>query len=154
MHPFIPSPLIHAGPVDPVVCPQVIQKGQAFVPLQPLCGANLQTTGVQTSRWIALPAGSYLQLTLTVAALVGTLAVYLETCNQVDRSGAAVDSPRFLGAFKQTPGAAMPSAVQMEGEGRCDNFVRVIARPGAGPGQTATWSITGRAITAAYASLM
>ncbi len=146
------APPSKPGPIQPVIGPQVVQKGQAFIPLAPLFGANLQGTEIQTSRWIDLPLGSHLDLTLHVTALVGTMAVYLETCNELDKCGAAVDSPRVLGAFEQTPGASLPSKARMHGQSACDRFVRVIARPGAGQGQTATWRITGKAITSAFAA--
>jgi hypothetical protein len=144
---------IKPGPVEPVIGPQVVQKGQAFIPLAPLFGANLQGMAIQTSRWIELPLGSHLDLTLHVTNLVGTLAVYLETCNEIDKCGVAVDSPRVLGAFEQTPGASLPSRARLHGQHTtCDHFIRVIARPGAGQGQAATWRITGRAITSAFAA--
>jgi hypothetical protein len=143
---------INPGPVEPVICPEVVQKGEAFIPLAPLFGANLQGTEIQTSRWIELRLGSTLDLTLHVTNLVGTLAVYLETCNEIDKCGMAVDSPRVLGAFEQTPGAPLPSKARMHGQTTCDMFVRVTARPGAGQGQSATWRITGRAITSAFAA--
>jgi hypothetical protein len=143
---------VKPGPVDPAICAQVVQKGQAFIALAPLFGANLQGTESQTSRWIDLPLGSDLDLTLHITALVGTLAVYLETCHEVDNCGAAVDSPRVLGAFEQTPGAPLPSKARMHGQSTCDRFVRVIARPGAAQGQTATWRVNGKAITSAFAT--
>ncbi len=103
--------------------------------LAPLAGVFGHDATPYTSEWLPVGAGAYLQLTLTLASLTGTLSVILETLNDPE-----TDAPRFCGAFQQTNVVGLVRATMVS-----DRFVRVIATPGTGVGQSADWSIRGNA---------
>ncbi|MEP7122518.1 MAG: hypothetical protein ABJE95_16470 [Byssovorax sp.] len=103
--------------------------------LAPLAGVVGQDAIPYTSEWLPVGPGSYLQLTLTLTKITGTLSVVLETLNDP-----ATDSPRFCGNFTQTNVVGSVQAGLLS-----DSFVRVIATPGAGVGQLADWLIEGNA---------
>jgi hypothetical protein len=132
---------------SPVITPPNFVKRQWVQYMNPLFACTAQTTEVEQSKWIQVPGGSYLQLTLAITALIGTLSVIVETCNSVNpTTNTNNDAPRFLGAFKQTPGATLPSSVQMTSERVSDNFIRITAVPGQGADQTATYTVSGQAV--------
>jgi hypothetical protein len=143
---------------NPQVFPPTFRNQQEVVTLSPLFGVAGQINEVETSPWVKVPAGSYLQVSLVITALVGgaapatpTLSVIVETCNQINSSGVAVDAPRFLGSFLQQPNATLPSRAPLTGSNVCDNYIRVIGTPG-GANTTASWTVAGQAIAAAYSS--
>lgn len=103
--------------------------------LAPLAGVAGQDTQPYTSEWLPVGPGSYLQLTLTVFKLTGTLSVVLETLNDP-----VTDAPRFCGNFTQTNVVGSVQAGLLS-----DRFVRVIATPGAGVNQSADWLVEGNA---------
>jgi hypothetical protein len=125
--------------VSPVVCKPIVKGQQCFSMLEPLAGVIGQDNTPYTSDWLFIGAGSYLEVKLNVANFVGTLAVAMETVQDVS------DPPRLLGTFPQTPGVA-GSAGLIGGPPVCAKYVRVVATPGQGAGQTCDWSITGQAI--------
>jgi hypothetical protein len=130
-------------PLTAGVCNIIIKSQQAAAALAPLAGVTAQDATPYTSAWMPVPAACCLQLALNLVSLVGNIGFVLETvANQTD-------PPRFLQSCLQ-PGAA-PATVNFM-TGPTDNFVRVIATPGTGGGQLATWSITGKAIAAPFAS--
>jgi hypothetical protein len=104
--------------------------------LAPLAGVTAQDATPYVSEWLPVGAGAFLQLTLAVTRLNGTLTVTIETVGNPD-----TDPPRFCGAFPQTNVADTVKTTMV-----CDAFVRVVATPGAGAGQVADWTITGDAI--------
>jgi hypothetical protein len=138
--------------LGPTKFPQTLSKREAVIPLAPLFGCTTQTTDPQVSPWVPVPAGASLQLALVITALVGTLNVFVETCNQINGAGVAVDPPRQIGYFRQTPGAALPSTMPMSGGQPCDNYIRVSSTPGQGGGQTASWTVAGNVITAPFST--
>jgi len=145
--------------LTPLVYPQTFQNQQAVIPMEPLAGqigsgtAPYNGSSSPPSPWQAVPAGSVLDLTLTLANYTGTLSVILETCNQVV-AGVNVDPPQFLGSFAQSLGTGSPTPVTANLVTRpCGPFVRVLMTPGAGGGQAADWNVSGKAITAAYTPL-
>ncbi len=120
----------------PRVCKPIIQGGRSYSMLAPLAGVTGQDATPYTSDWLPVGAGAFLQLTLSVSRLAGTLSVVLETVGNPE-----TDPPRFCGAFPQTNVGDTVKATMV-----CDAFVRVVATPGAGAGQFADWTITGDAI--------
>jgi hypothetical protein len=110
--------------------------------LAPLAGVTAQGATPYTSDWLPVGAGAFLQLTLKIARLTGTLSVILETV------GHKTDPPRFCCAFTQTNGTGTVSAAVVS-----DAFVRVVATPGAGVGQVADWTITGQTILSSAPSV-
>ena len=125
--------------VSPIVCKPIVKGQQNISMLAPLAGVTQQDTKPFTSPWQFIGAGSAMQVCLNLANFVGTLAVHLETVGDVTRP------PRILGLFKQTPGVA--GTVELSGAMPvCDDYVRVVATPGAASGQTCDWTITGQAI--------
>lgn len=151
----LPHDPLRVGPVLPKVYAPTFANKQEIVPMNPLFGMVNQAAEVETSPWIRVPAGGYLQLSLEVTALApqpgATLSVIVETCNQVNAKGVNVDAPRFLGSFQQNPTAALPNCVQLSGNGVCDNWIRVVATPGAS-NTAASWTVAGQAVVAPYAS--
>jgi len=136
--------------IAPKVYPVTLSKQQAVVPVNPLAGDLLQAAP-ETSAWVAVPPGSIpqLELNITFTSVPGTFNAFLETCNQVNSSGVAVDQPRQIGWFRQTPNLAPPYSTPMSGAQPCDNYVRVNTTPGAG--STIGWTVTGQLISAAHA---
>ena len=125
--------------VKPIVCKPIVKGQQNISMLAPLAGMYRQDSTPFTSPWQFIGAGSAMQVVLNLANFVGTLSVHLETVGDVTRP------PRILGAFKQTPGVA--GTVELIGPMPiCDDYVRVVATPGTGGGQTCDWTITGQAI--------
>jgi hypothetical protein len=125
--------------VKPVVCKPIAKDDRNISMLAPLAGVIGQDTKPYASEWLFIGAGSVLQVRLHLANFVGTLCVLLETVGEV-RS-----PPRFLAAFRQTPGVA--GSVELVGPAPvCEDYVRVIATPGKGAGQTCDWTITGQAL--------
>jgi hypothetical protein len=125
--------------VEPVICKPIVKGQQNISMLAPLAGMIGQNNVPYVSEWLFIGVGSALQLSLHLANFVGTFFVFLETVGKVG------NPPRFLGYFVQTPGQA--STVEIIGPPPvCDDYVRVIATPGTGSGQTCDWTITGQAI--------
>lgn len=131
---------ITAAAKDPIVatprvCKPIPKGGRIFAMLSPLAGVTGQDALPYVSDWLPVGAGAILQLSLTIARVSGTLSVLLETLNVPE-----TDAPRFCGSFAQLgePGAVKATMV-------CDAFVRVVATPGTGAGQSADWVITGDA---------
>ena len=115
--------------VSPIVCKPIVKGQQNISMLAPLAGVTQQDTKPFASPWQFIGAGSAMQVCLNLANFVGTLAVHLETVGDVTRP------PRILGLFKQTPGVA--GTVELSGAMPvCDDYVRVVATPGAASGQT------------------
>jgi hypothetical protein len=124
--------------VKPVVCKPIVKGQQNISMLAPLAGVTHQDKTPYVSDWMFIGAGSALQISLNLANFVGTIFVYLETVGSVG------NTPRFLGYFLQLPGYT--GTVEIIGPlPVCDDFVRVIAAPGVGAGQTCDWTITGQA---------
>jgi hypothetical protein len=124
--------------LKPVVCKPIVKGQQNISMLEPLAGVIGQNHIPYVSDWLFIGAGSALQVSLHLAHFVGTFYVFLETVGKVG------NTPRFLGWFIQTPGVA--GSVELYGPMPvCDDYVRVIASPGTGAGQTCDWSITGQA---------
>jgi hypothetical protein len=125
--------------VKPIVCKPIVKGQQNISMLAPLAGMTLQDKTPYTSPWQFIGAGSAMQVSLNLAKFVGTLSVHLETVGDVTHP------PRALGTFKQTPG--VNGTVELNGPMPvCDDYVRVVATPGTGAGQTCDWTITGQAI--------
>jgi hypothetical protein len=125
--------------VDPVVCKPIVKGQQNLSMLAPLAGVTRQDATPYVSEWLFIGAGSALQLRLTLANPIGTIVVFLETVEKVG------NPPRFLGVFPQIPG--QEGTVELVGPMPvCDDYVRVIATPGKGNGQTCDWTVTGQAI--------
>jgi hypothetical protein len=125
--------------VKPIVCKPIVKGQQNISMLAPLAGMTLQDKTPYTSPWQFIGAGSAMQVSLNLAKFVGTLSVHLETVGDVTHP------PRTLGTFKQTPG--VNGTVELNGPMPvCDDYVRVVATPGTGAGQTCDWTITGQAI--------
>ena len=103
--------------------------------LAPLAGVLGQDATLYTSEWLPVGVGSYLQLTLTLTNITGTLLVLVETVDDP-----ATDPPRFCGFFTQTNAVGSVKTGMIS-----DRFVRVIAAPGVGVNQIADWSIEGNA---------
>jgi hypothetical protein len=114
----------------------VTKKRVPFLQFNPLWGMSQQDTTVQQSAWIRIGAGVILNLKLSVTALSGTLDVAIETMhNPSDNS----ENPRALSAdFQQVPAGGESYLTAP-----CDEYIRITATPGAGGGQTATWTISG-----------
>jgi hypothetical protein len=119
--------------VPPVVCKPVVKGQQCYQVLEPLAGVLKQDATPFVGSWTAVQPGSALQLTLSIAAITGTLFVHVETVAD------ASDPPRTLGAFDATDAVGDVSLVAVS-----DAFVRVVATPGTGPGQTASWTVHGK----------
>ncbi len=119
----------------PRVCKPLLQGGRYFSMLTPLAGVVGQDAMPYTSEWLPVGAGAYLQLTLTITSLTGTLSVVLETVNDP-----VADKPRFCGNFTQNNAVGAVQAGMLS-----DSFVRVVATPGAGLNQAADWSVDGNA---------
>lgn len=133
----MPSPINFV--VAPIVCKPIV-KGQQYISmLEPLAGVTNQDTTPFTSPWQFIGAGSAMQVRLNLSKFMGTLSVHLETVGTVG------NPPRLLGHFKQTPG--MAGSVELSGPMPvCDDYVRVVATPGKGAGQTCDWTVTGEAL--------
>jgi hypothetical protein len=124
--------------IKPVVCKPIVKGQQNISMLEPLAGVIGQNHTPYVSNWLFIGAGSALQVCLNIANFVGTFVVFLETVGTVG------NPPRFLGIFGQMPGEA--GSIELVGPMPvCDDYVRVIATPGTGVGQTCDWSITGQA---------
>ena len=119
----------------PRVCKPLLKGGRYFSMLTPLAGVVAQDTKPYTSEWLPVGPGAYLQLTLTVKNITGTLLVIVETLNDP-----ATDTPRYCGNFAQTNVVGSVNAGMVS-----DSFVRVTATPGAGVNQTADWLVEGDA---------
>jgi hypothetical protein len=133
----MPNPINQV--VAPILCKPIVKGQQYLSMLAPLAGVTLQNKEPYTSDWLFLGAGSVLNIRLNLANFVGTLFVFLETVGDVN------NPPRILGFFFQVPG--MTGSLEIVGPMPvCDNYVRVVATPGTGPGQTCDWTITGEAI--------
>jgi hypothetical protein len=120
----------------PRLCKPSSQGSKTSSRLAPLAGVTAQGATPYTSEWLQVTAGAFLQLTLSITRLTGTLSVMLETVDSPK-----TDVPRFCGAFPQTTGVSKVKTTVT-----CDSFVRVIATPGAGAGQVADWTISGQAV--------
>ena len=103
--------------------------------LAPLAGVVGQDATLYVSEWLPVGMGAYLQLTLMLTNITGTLLVFLETVDDP-----TTDPPRFCGSFTQTNVVGLVKAGMTS-----DRFVRVIAAPGAGINQIADWLIEGNA---------
>ncbi len=138
--------------ISPQVFPPVNKGNQILVGLQPLAGDTGQGPTPETTAWIAVRAGSVLAAQLTVTALApspgGAICVHVETCNHVS-NGVSVDGPRFLGAFRMTPTASLPSTQPLIGSPVVDNYIRVVATPSPVTTNVA-WTVSGNLIAAAY----
>jgi hypothetical protein len=133
----MPSPVNQV--VKPVVCKPIVKGQQNIRMLEPLAGVIRQDNTPYVGDWLFIGAGSALQVSLHLANFVGTFFVFLETVGKVG------NPPRYLAFFEQTPGVA--GSVELYGPMPvCDDYVRVIATPGTGVGQTCDWTITGQAI--------
>lgn len=121
--------------VMPRVCKPILQGGRSFSMLAPLAGVDAQDTVPYASEWLPVGPGAYLQLTLTLTNITGTLLVHVETLNDP-----STDKPRFCGSFVQTNAIGSATAGMVS-----DSFVRVVATPGAGVNQTADWTVDGNA---------
>jgi hypothetical protein len=119
--------------VPPVVCKPIVKGQQCYQMLEPLAAVTEQDATPFVGPWIPVQPGSAAQLTLEVDAISGTLLVHLETVGDVSRS------PRVLGAFR-----AMNEVGSVDMIAVSDAFVRVLATPGTGKGQTASWSVRGK----------
>jgi hypothetical protein len=103
-------------------------------------------------------------------------------CNLVEGVLVNVDPPRVVGSFAQVAGTIVPEAPvpalgappaptlgvpalpvpparehpssvePLHGVPVVDNYIRVVATPGQGAGQTCDWAVTGQVIAAAYAT--
>jgi hypothetical protein len=130
---------------------------QAAAQLAPLAQVAGQDNTPYTSPWVQVPPGSFLEVQLSITHKVGNLVVHVETCthcNLVEGAHVNVDPPRVVGSFAQVPGTilpASPSVQPLRGIPLADNYLRVVATPGQGAGQTADWAVNGQAIAAAYA---
>ena len=130
---------------------------QAAAQLAPLAQVTGQDNTPYASPWVQVPPGSFLQVQLHITNKVGNLVVHVETCTRCNLVGGVnvnVDPPRVVGSFAQVPGTILPASpcVQpLRGIPLADNYIRVVATPGQGAGQTADWAVTGRAIASAYA---
>jgi hypothetical protein len=119
--------------VPPVVCKPVVKGQHCFQMLEPLAGVSEQDTTPFVGPWMPVQPGSSLQLTLAITAITGTLVVHLETvANMTGR-------PRVLNAFEATNAVGSVDAFTVS-----DAFVRVIATPGTGAGQSASWTVSGK----------
>src|SRR5262249_25099832 len=120
-----------------------------------LAGMTGQDVTPYTSPWVKVHPGGYLDAKLTITKRVGTFFAYVETCHEVDLSGAtpvAVDAPRVIGGFPQVVGPIIAPNVQpFRGIALVDNWIHVVATPGQGSGQTCDWTVSGEIIAAAYA---
>ena len=125
--------------IKPVVCKPIVKGQQNISMLEPLAGVISQNSTPYVSDWLFIGAGSALQVSLHLANFVGTFFVSLETVGKVGRP------PRYLSFFPQMPGGA--GSIELYGPMPvCDDYVRVIATPGTGSGQTCDWTITGQAL--------
>ena len=130
---------------------------QAAAQLAPLAQVTGQDNTPYTSPWVQVPPGSFLQVQLHITNKVGNLVVHVETCSRCTLVGGVnvnVDPPRVIGSFPQVAGKIVaPSACRqhLRGVPLADNYIRVVATPGQGAGQTADWAVTGQAIASAYA---
>ena len=130
---------------------------QAAAQLAPLAQVTGQDNTPYASAWVQVPPGSFLDVHLRITNKVGTFVAHVETCSRcklVDGVNVNVDPPRVIGSFPQVAGAilpASPSEQHLRGVPLADNYIRVVATPGQGPGQTCDWAVTGQVIAAAYA---
>jgi len=125
--------------IPPVVCKPIVRGQQNISMLAPLAGVTFQDNTPYTSPWVFVGAGSSMQVSLVITKLVGTFLVLLETVGTVG------NEPRFLCVFSQTPGQTGP--VEIFGAlPVCDDYVRVVATPGASTDQRCDWIIAGQAI--------
>lgn len=125
--------------LKPVVCKPIVKGQQNISMLEPLAGVLNQDKTPYVSPWLFIGAGSALQVSLHLGNFIGTFFVFLETVGKVGHPA------RFLAWFPQTPG--VPGTVELYGPMPvCEDYVRVIATPGTGPGQTCDWTITGQAL--------
>jgi len=130
---------------------------QAAAQLAPLAQVTGQDSTPYTSPWVQVPPGSFLDVRLCITNKVGNFVARVETCNQCNLVGGVnvnVDAPRVVGIFPQVAGPILPAAPNVQslrGVPLADNYIRVVATPGQGAGQTCDWSVTGKAIAAAYA---
>jgi hypothetical protein len=124
--------------IKPVVCKPIVKGQQNISMLEPLAGVIGQNHIPYVSDWLFIGPGSALQVSLHLANFVGTFFVFLETVSKVG------NTPRYLSFFQQMPG--VDGSVELWGPMPvCDDYVRVIATPGTGVGQTCDWTITGQA---------
>jgi hypothetical protein len=130
---------------------------QAAAHLAPLAQVAGQDSTPYSSAWVQVPPGSFLQVHLHITNKVGNLVVHVETCTRCEVVGGVhvnVDPPRVVGVFAQVSGTILPASPSVEplrGVPLADNYIRVVATPGQGAGQTCDWAVTGQAIAAAYA---
>jgi hypothetical protein len=130
---------------------------QAAAQLVPLAQVTGQDSTPYTSPWVQVPPGSFLDVHLCITNKVGNFVAHVETCSRCNVVGgvhANVDPPRVVGVFAQVAGTivpASPSVQSLHGVPLADNYIRVVATPGQGAGQTCDWAVTGQAIAAAYA---
>jgi len=117
-----------------VVCKPIVKGEQCFQMLEPLACVLDQDTTPYVGPWLPVQAGSSLQLTVTVIKLEGTLLVHLETSRNRG------EASQVLGAF---PGFSRSGTADLFVVS--DAFVRVVATPGTGPRQKATWKVSGKA---------
>jgi len=119
--------------LTPVVCKPIVKGQQCFQMLDPLAAMVEQDATPFVGPWHAVQPGSVLQLTLTLSALTGTLAVHLETART---KGAP---SRVLGVFQTSYAQATAELMVVT-----DALVRVVATPGTAPGQLASWNVSGK----------
>jgi hypothetical protein len=140
--------------ISPAVGGIVIQSNRAIQSLAPLAGMTGQDITPYTSAWVRVHPGGYLAAKLTITKKVGSFFAYVETCHKVDFSGpipVAVDAPRLIGGFPQIAGPiTSPSVQPFRGLALADEWIRVVATPGQGLGQTCDWTVSGEIIAAAY----
>jgi hypothetical protein len=147
--PAVSGFVVRASGVSPV--------RQAAAQLAPLAQVTGQDSTPYTSPWVQVPPGSFLDVRLCITNKVGNFAARVETCTHCNLVGGVnvnVDPPRVVGVFPQVPGVilpASPSVQPLHGVPLADNYIRVVATPGQGAGQTCDWAVTGQAIAAAYA---
>ena len=130
---------------------------QAVAQLAPLAQVTGQDSNPYTSPWVQVPPGSFLDVRLSITKKVGNFVAHVETCHEcklVEGVNVNVDAPRVVGSFAQVAGTivpASPSVQPLQGVPVVDNYIRVVATPSQGAGQTCDWAVTGQVIAAAYA---
>ncbi len=142
-------------PISPAVGGVVVRSRRAAHALAPLAGMNGQDSTPYTSPWVQVPAGGYLAVQLVITNKVGSFCAHVETCHRADLFDGipvAIDAPRVIGSFAQVAGPiTSPNAQPLRGTALADNWIRVVATPGQGAGQTCDWTVEGEIIAAAYA---
>ncbi len=149
-HPALSGFVVRASGVSPF--------RQAVAQLAPLAQVTGQGIAPYASPWVQVPPGSFLDVRLSITKKMGNLVAHVETCHEcklVEGALVNVDPPRVLGSFAQVAGAIEPDSPcvrPLHGSPVVDNYIRVVATPSQGAGQTCDWAVTGQVIAAAYAT--